>query len=197
MSSGGGSREHSPAAPLPLWRRYLNIAPGYCNAAGICHTFPIAVGEFGTRMTDARDLLMMPQLANYFNNVGNGRDGLHAPITSWFWWCWNANSADTGGMVRRPAAHAPPLRRLVTSALQELEFMRCDHSSFSALLSACVHFRLIARGHLGQIFQTSVSIRHHLDFWPRRLQHAIVVIAFSHARFLGTAIIVSWRGLGT
>ncbi len=41
------------------------------------------------------------QYANYINNVGNGADGLHNPITSWFWWCWNANSGDTGGIVRR------------------------------------------------------------------------------------------------
>mmetsp|Transcript_13633 Transcript_13633/g.41196 ORF Transcript_13633/g.41196 Transcript_13633/m.41196 type:complete len:948 (-) Transcript_13633:1152-3995(-) len=77
---------------------YLNKAPGYCSG-GTCKTFPIAVGEFGTRMTEARDLEMMPQYANYLNNLGNGADGLHEPITSWFWWCWNVNSGDTGGMV--------------------------------------------------------------------------------------------------
>jgi len=34
---------------------------GFC-ASGTCKTFPIAVGEFGTRLTDSRDLLMMPQV---------------------------------------------------------------------------------------------------------------------------------------
>lgn len=30
---------------------------------------------------------------------GSGNDGLHNAITSVFWWAWNANSGDTGGIV--------------------------------------------------------------------------------------------------
>ena len=41
----------------------------------------------------------------YFLNQGGGNDGLHAPINNWFYWCWNANSGDTGGIVRRPPEH--------------------------------------------------------------------------------------------
>ncbi len=33
-------------------------------------------------------------------NTGGGDDGLHAPLAGWWWWCWNANSGDTGGIVR-------------------------------------------------------------------------------------------------
>ena len=32
-------------------------------------------------------------------NTGAAADGKHAAITSWFWWAWNANSGDTGGIV--------------------------------------------------------------------------------------------------
>ena len=43
----------------------------------------------------------------YFQNQGGGNDGLHAPINNWFYWCWNANSGDTGGIVR--ACLSPPV----------------------------------------------------------------------------------------
>ena len=36
---------------------------------------------------------------------GPNSDSLHNPITSWFWWCWNANSFDTGGLVRNLCLH--------------------------------------------------------------------------------------------
>ena len=36
----------------------------------------------------------------YYQNQGGGNDGLHAPINNWFYWSWNANSGDTGGIVR-------------------------------------------------------------------------------------------------
>lgn len=48
-------------ARLSTAHGYLNKSPGFCSDAGACKTFPIAVGEFGTRLLDARDLLMMPQ----------------------------------------------------------------------------------------------------------------------------------------
>jgi hypothetical protein len=33
-------------------------------------------------------------------NTGGGADGQHVAMAGWFWWCWNANSGDTGGLVR-------------------------------------------------------------------------------------------------
>ena len=39
-------------------------------------------------------------IAAYVTNTGGGDDGLHAPLAGWWWWCWNANSGDTGGIVR-------------------------------------------------------------------------------------------------
>lgn len=38
--------------------------------------------------------------ATYMLSPGPSSDSLHNPINSWFWWCWNANSFDTGGLVR-------------------------------------------------------------------------------------------------
>ena len=32
-------------------------------------------------------------------NVGDAKDGKHDPFSNWVWWCWNANSLDTGGMT--------------------------------------------------------------------------------------------------
>ena len=34
-------------------------------------------------------------------NAGDGNDGRHNKIESVFWWAWNANSGDTGGIVQQ------------------------------------------------------------------------------------------------
>ncbi len=59
-------------------------------------------------MADEGDSLY--SIRAYFQNQGGGNDGLHAPINNWFYWCWNANSGDTGGMVR---ACLPPAFTLI------------------------------------------------------------------------------------
>ena len=41
----------------------------------------------------------MNSIRNYFLNTGDAADSLHHSMDSWFWWCWNANSGDTGGIV--------------------------------------------------------------------------------------------------
>jgi aryl-phospho-beta-D-glucosidase BglC (GH1 family) len=71
---------------------------GYCTNSQ-CHIFPVAVGEFGSKFDDAKDRLSMNDIARYFNNQGALNDGKHMPITDWFYWSWNANSGDTGGIV--------------------------------------------------------------------------------------------------
>ena len=50
-------------------------------------------------MTDAGDITSLRDLAAYLNNAGAGADGRHAAIANVFWWSWNANSGDTGGLV--------------------------------------------------------------------------------------------------
>ncbi|MBA2727273.1 MAG: cellulase family glycosylhydrolase [Parachlamydiaceae bacterium] len=71
--------------------------PGYCS--GSCKTFPVAIGEFGSRFTEPNDVQSLEDIAKYLNNSGAGADGKHRAIKNWFYWSWNANSGDTGGIV--------------------------------------------------------------------------------------------------
>lgn len=72
---------------------------GFCSGAK-CITFPVAIGEFGSKFTDARDVATMNSLRSYLLNTGEGDDGKHFAIQNWFYWSWNANSGDTGGIVQ-------------------------------------------------------------------------------------------------
>eukprot|EP00891_Asterochloris_glomerata_P005014 jgi/Astpho2/5014/Aster-05948 len=88
----------------PLWLRlsqsfgYLNKA-GYCADSGQCTQFAVVIGETGTAFQDPRDAQCMSDFSSYLNNAGAANDGLHNAIPNVFWWAWNANSGDTGGLV--------------------------------------------------------------------------------------------------
>jgi len=73
--------------------------PGYCNSNGDCIIFPIAIGEFGSKFEMEDDITFMNDFADYLNNEGPAKDGRHVAIPNWFYWSWNANSGDTGGLV--------------------------------------------------------------------------------------------------
>lgn len=45
---------------------------------------------------------MLHDMAQYLTNQGAANDGRHNPIPHLFWWAWNSNSADTGGLVTEP-----------------------------------------------------------------------------------------------
>jgi hypothetical protein len=75
----------------------LNQA-GYCSG-GTCHRFPIVLGETGSAMRISQDAQMLPDFAQYLNATGSGATGQHQAVSGWFWWAWNANSGDTGGLV--------------------------------------------------------------------------------------------------
>lgn len=45
------------------------------------------------------DKAWLHDLSQWINNIGPANDGLHTDVTSFFYWCWNANSGDTGGLV--------------------------------------------------------------------------------------------------
>lgn len=87
-----------------LWNRmtesfgYLT-KQGFCIGSGQCKVFPVAIGEFGSKFTDSRDLQSMPDIASYLNNAAAAADGKHTAIPNWFYWDWNPNSGDTGGLV--------------------------------------------------------------------------------------------------
>ena len=58
---------------------------------------PIAVGEFGSTFKEPEDVAAMESIAKYLT----GQDGssAHNPIPHWFYWDWNPDSGDTGGLV--------------------------------------------------------------------------------------------------
>jgi len=64
-------------------------APGYCDG-DVCQRFPVMLGEFGSHLVDAKDKESLSDLARYINDMRLG---------GWYWWSWNANSGDTGGLV--------------------------------------------------------------------------------------------------
>ena len=78
---------------LSLSFGYLN-KQGYCSRSNPqnCHQFPVVIGETGTTFALQADQQQMADFALYLNNQGAGNDGQHNPISSWFWWAWNANS---------------------------------------------------------------------------------------------------------
>ena len=201
----GGDACRTANPQRPRWRGYACCpggaidgpprAQGFCDGSD-CQKFMVVPGEFGSRMTDPRDILVPPppplpprspslapcaalsplitrqmyivpdafccqsysaafpgprrrqsrrrciprdsvtpafasslssvrlcgpqflnDLASYWNTPGPDSDNLHAAVTDWFWWCWNANSADTGGMARSPPPpHPHPPQNLINTS---------------------------------------------------------------------------------
>jgi hypothetical protein len=53
-----------------------------------------------------KDFGYLRDFALYLNNSGGAAapEYSHAPATVWYWWCWNANSGDTGGIVAQASS---------------------------------------------------------------------------------------------
>lgn len=73
---------------------------GFC-LNGNCHIFPIAVGEFGGKFDPAdpfytQDRATLINLANFITRLGEGKPAQQ----SWFYWSWNPNSGNTGGILK-------------------------------------------------------------------------------------------------
>lgn len=51
------------------------------------------------RFKSSGDLEHLRDFALWLNNYAEGGDNEHNAIKSWFYWSWNANSGDTGGLV--------------------------------------------------------------------------------------------------
>ena len=86
-----------------LWNRLSNSF-GYLTTTGYTYSavtkrFPIAIGETGSKFTDSRDLQFMPDFQSYLLNIGAAKDGRHNAVSSFFYWDWNDNSGDTGGLI--------------------------------------------------------------------------------------------------
>lgn len=74
---------------------------GFCIDCGVCHIFPIAVGEFGGRFqpndpATNKDVATQLNIAAYLAKLGTGL----AAKPSWFYWDWNPNSGNTGGILQ-------------------------------------------------------------------------------------------------
>jgi len=69
---------------------YLSTT-GFCPGGGApCRKFPVVIGETGSKFTDPLDVRMMADFAGELRRLKAGV----------VYWCWNANSGDTGGIVR-------------------------------------------------------------------------------------------------
>ncbi|MDZ4267955.1 MAG: Calx-beta domain-containing protein [Mycobacterium sp.] len=64
---------------------------------------PIYVGEFGTRLTDPKDVIWYEAITSYlsgdFDNNGTIDIAEGTQDLSWTFWSWNPNSTDTGGIL--------------------------------------------------------------------------------------------------
>lgn len=74
---------------------------GYLFRQGIA---PILIGELGTKLETTSDQLWLREMVEYLGGDlnGNGSSDLAAGSQgpSWTWWSWNANSGDTGGILK-------------------------------------------------------------------------------------------------
>lgn len=64
---------------------------------------PIYLGEFGTRLTDPKDVVWFEAITSYlsgdFDNDGTVDIAAGTEDMSWTFWSWNPNSTDTGGIL--------------------------------------------------------------------------------------------------
>lgn len=90
---------------MAIWNR-LSKSFGYLTKQGYAvdsnpgKVFPVVIGEFGSRFIQEKDIQSMNDIVRYFNLENDGIDQKHEQIASWFYWSWNANSGDTGGIVQ-------------------------------------------------------------------------------------------------
>ncbi|MHA0287848.1 Calx-beta domain-containing protein [Mycobacterium sp. C3-094] len=64
---------------------------------------PVYLGEFGTRLTDPKDVIWYEAITSYlsgdFDNDGTIDIPAGTQDMSWTFWSWNPNSSDTGGVL--------------------------------------------------------------------------------------------------
>ena len=85
------------AAALPA---RFDMMWGFIQREGIA---PVYLGEFGTKLEDARDIAWLQKITAYLGGDYDG-DGTRdrpagEPGPGFSWWSWNANSGDTGGIL--------------------------------------------------------------------------------------------------
>uniref|UniRef100_A0A383VWA1 Glycoside hydrolase family 5 domain-containing protein n=1 Tax=Tetradesmus obliquus TaxID=3088 RepID=A0A383VWA1_TETOB len=103
----GQSITNSSMAEWQLWEALTRswgqhmVDNGYCVPMGECQRFPVVVGEIGSNLTHPMDRKQLGDFATYMNRSSptDNNHLRHEPVSGWFWFCWNANSQDTGGLV--------------------------------------------------------------------------------------------------
>ena len=103
-NSYGNSVTKSPDIGAAAWEKFATSwgklqGRGFCAAGGDCQRFPVVPGEIGTSMKDGLDLAYYVDLAKFMAKAAPADAYASAKFNSWFWFCWNANSGDTGGLV--------------------------------------------------------------------------------------------------
>jgi aryl-phospho-beta-D-glucosidase BglC (GH1 family) len=71
---------------------------GYCNRDGVCHKFAVVLGETSNNFYSGgpAEKQCWDSISTYVNRGPNNGTGV---FSGWFYWGWNSNSADTGGLV--------------------------------------------------------------------------------------------------
>eukprot|EP00884_Botryococcus_braunii_P014337 jgi/Botrbrau1/22904/Bobra.0065s0056.1 len=87
----------SAISGAPLWAM-LRATVGTGSLFG--KTFPLVVGETGSRLTLPQDVTWMRDFAMWMNNMGAAAESGRIPLRTWLWWAWSPTAADTGGIVK-------------------------------------------------------------------------------------------------
>eukprot|EP00878_Enallax_costatus_P046652 GHUV01056898.1.p1 GENE.GHUV01056898.1~~GHUV01056898.1.p1 ORF type:complete len:373 (+),score=85.73 GHUV01056898.1:368-1486(+) len=103
----GASITNSTVTGWELWNAFslswgrLMVGNGYCVPGGECQRFPVVIGELGSKLNASLDVQQYNEAALYLNNMAPASSPQfpHEAVSGWFWFCWNANSEDTGGLV--------------------------------------------------------------------------------------------------
>ena len=112
-TNGQGPDLSDPDVAFQAWSRnvgylhnnFLKIndtsLSGFCLDCGVCHVYPIALGEFGGKFqpndpNTNKDVATQINIANFLKRLGQD----HPAQPSWFYWDWNPNSGNTGGILK-------------------------------------------------------------------------------------------------
>lgn len=87
-------------------------------------------GEFGTTLALADDLSWLHDFTEWINNISPANDGLHAPVTSFFYWC-----AKTASLLHARPAYQPLHFRSIESDPLHFTFRLSDLEHLTPCIS--------------------------------------------------------------
>lgn len=96
--------------------------------------------------SEKKNRLLFFYLSFCAENVGPGHDGQHRAIPHWFYWCWNANSGDTGELFVYLISYYFVYR--VTAPCDGSSAMALSHVPCDDKLMLVVQDRLLVLWHL-------------------------------------------------